>query len=98
MTELEKYRENIDRIDKQLIDLLTERFKYSEKIGKIKGDIGIPVLQSGRWDEVMASRRDYALKAGLPEIFTGIYFSLYTGSRSGYRMRSETARLEIRVI
>ncbi|MGF1583956.1 MAG: chorismate mutase [Bacteroidales bacterium] len=70
MTELEKYRENIDRIDKQLIDLLKERFKYSEKIGKIKGDRGIPILQSGRWDEVMASRREYAIKAGLPEIFT----------------------------
>jgi chorismate mutase len=70
MTELEKYRENIDRIDKQLIDLLTERFKYSEKIGRIKGNSGIPVLQSDRWDEVMASRREYAIKAGLPEIFT----------------------------
>jgi chorismate mutase len=70
MTELEKCRENIDRIDKQLIDLLTERFKYSEKIGRIKGNCGIPVLQSDRWDEVMASRREYAIKAGLPEIFT----------------------------
>ena len=70
MTELEKHRENIDRLDKQLIDLLTERFLYSRKIGEIKGREGISVLQSERWDRIMSSRKEYAVKAGLPEIFT----------------------------
>lgn len=70
MTELEKHRDNIDRIDKQLIDLLTERFLYSRKIGEIKGREEISVLQSERWDKILSSRKEYALKAGLPETFT----------------------------
>ncbi len=54
MTELEKYRGHIDRIDKELIDLLARRFNYSARIGRIKKEQGISVLQSGRWDDIMA--------------------------------------------
>lgn len=74
MTELEKYRENIDRIDKQLINLMAERFRYSAQIGAIKKSEGLSVLQSERWDEIISSRREYAAKAGLSEKFTGEIF------------------------
>ena len=70
MTELEKYRDHIDRIDKELIDLLAGRFGYSARIGRIKKEMGISIIQSGRWEDVMASRKEYAIKAGLSEKFT----------------------------
>jgi chorismate mutase len=70
MTEIEKYREKIDAVDRKLIDLLAERFEYSSRIGEIKHKQNISVLQSGRWDSIMASRKEYAMKAGLSEKFT----------------------------
>jgi chorismate mutase len=76
MTELEKLRDNIDRIDEQLIALLTERFRFSSLIGQIKGKEGIAVLQSDRWDEIMSSRKEYAAKAGLSELFIEDFLQL----------------------
>jgi chorismate mutase len=76
MTELEKYRENIDLIDKQLIDLLAGRFKYSVRIGEIKAEEGIPIVQSTRWDSILSSRKEYAIKAGLSEAFTRDFLQL----------------------
>ncbi len=76
MTKLEKYRNHIDRIDRQLIDLLRERFIYSNEIGKIKQREGISVLQSDRWEEILFSRKDYGVKAGLSEDFTVDFLQL----------------------
>jgi chorismate mutase len=70
MTDLDKYRKQIDMIDKKLIDLLADRFSYSSRIGEIKKEMEIPVLQTNRWDDILASRKQYALKSGLNERFT----------------------------
>jgi chorismate mutase len=76
MTELDKYRDHIDFIDKQLIDLLTKRFRYSAGIGKIKCKKALPVLQSERWDEILSSRKEYAVNAGLSGQFTEDFLQL----------------------
>jgi chorismate mutase len=76
MTELEIYREKIDAVDRKLIDLLAERFGYSVRIGEIKIKGNMPVLQSGRWDSIMVSRKEYAVKAGLSEKFTCDFLTL----------------------
>lgn len=76
MTELEKYRDRIDAVDKKLIDLLAERFGYSARIGELKHKQGISVLQSTRWDSIMASRKEYAVKAGLSGKFTDDFLCL----------------------
>ncbi len=89
MTELEKYRDHIDRIDKQLIDLLEERFMYSKRIGKIKGKRDISILQSDRWDKILSSRIEYAVKAGLSEEFTGEFLRLV--HRESLRIQQEIA-------
>lgn len=76
MTELEKFRDHIDRIDRKLIDLLKDRFDHSAIIGRIKTERGIPVLQSGRWDEILSSRKEYAIKTGLSPEFTEEFLQL----------------------
>jgi chorismate mutase len=76
MSELDKYREDIDRIDKKLIDLLADRFDYSARIGEFKAGQGIPFLQSSRWDNILSSRKEYALKAGLSQEFTMDFLQL----------------------
>jgi chorismate mutase len=76
MTELDKYRDNIDNIDKKLIDLLASRFSFSIRIGELKEKKGIPILQSTRWDDILSSRQEYAIKAGLSEVFTRDFLQL----------------------
>ena len=87
MTELEKYRDHIDQIDKELIDLLAGRFIYSARIGDIKREKGISVLQSGRWDDILASRKEYAIQAGLSEKFTMEFLQLV--HRESIRIQNE---------
>lgn len=47
------YRNQIDSLDKQLIDLLGQRMKAARAIGVYKMDHGIGVVQSARFGEVM---------------------------------------------
>jgi chorismate mutase len=87
MTELEKYREHIDRIDKKLIDLLAGRFTFSSRIGKLKQEHRISVLQSSRWDKILSSRKEYAINAGLSEKFTEDFLNLI--HRESIRIQNE---------
>jgi chorismate mutase len=53
-------REQINHIDDEILSLLSQRMKVSEKIGKNKKENNITILQTGRWNEVL----DKAIKRG----------------------------------
>ena len=59
-TELDELRQQIDMLDKQLIEIVSKRMSISEKIAKYKYENGITVLQARRYDEILASRRAIA--------------------------------------
>jgi len=59
---LEGYRETINIIDRQLIELLSKRFETVRKIGAYKKERNMPPLQPARWREVLDSRRAWALE------------------------------------
>lgn len=61
MDELEKYREQINALDRQLIDLFAKRFDIVRAVGRLKAEKGIPVVQSKRVIEVT----ERAVKMGL---------------------------------
>lgn len=50
---LETKRHEIDSIDREIIDALSRRMQVSQEIGKIKAEASIPVIQTGRWKEVL---------------------------------------------
>ena len=52
MTELEKYRKEIERIDKDLAKLINERMNISLKIGEFKKTNGISVFDPKREEEL----------------------------------------------
>lgn len=60
MEELQKYRENIDSIDFEIIKLLAKRFDYVEKVWDYKKKNNMPPLQATRWQEVLDSRKSQA--------------------------------------
>jgi len=50
---LGELRQQIDVFDDHLIDLLEQRMKVSETIGRYKKENNITILQSARWDEIV---------------------------------------------
>ncbi len=50
---IEDLRQRIDAIDKELIQMMGNRMKVSEKIGQYKKQNNIAVLQPDRWNEII---------------------------------------------
>lgn len=53
--ELEKLRSEINIIDEQLINILDKRMKVAHKIGRLKQDNNVAILQTRRWKEVLGN-------------------------------------------
>ncbi len=62
---LEELRSEIDSIDSRLLTLLASRMEISSKIGLLKKENNIPILQSGRWETLLARLKEDAAAAGL---------------------------------
>ena len=53
---LEKYRSELDEIDRQVLELLARRMDISALIGQCKKEIQMAPFQPGRWNEVLNDR------------------------------------------
>jgi len=69
MGQLEQYREQIDSIDNQMIELLAQRMKIVDKIGRYKSKNNITILQLRRWEKIIATRTELGNSIGLGEGF-----------------------------
>lgn len=70
MAALNNFRAQIDVVDNQLIELLGERMKVVDGIGKLKKDKNVAVLQSKRWNEILGKMVLEGESKGLSEEFT----------------------------
>ena len=61
---LKPLREAIDRIDRQLLELLTERARLAHEVGRVKNTSGAPVYRPEREAEVL--RKAAANNPGTP--------------------------------
>ena len=57
--DLSDWRERIDNIDRQLIDLLNERMQCAQEIGRIKKAAGKPIRDPERELDVIAKIKAY---------------------------------------
>jgi chorismate mutase/prephenate dehydrogenase len=64
--ELSGLRDQIDEVDKQMIDLLVRRLSLVEKVGEVKSEHGLPIYAPDREAAMLASRREEAEKRGIP--------------------------------
>lgn len=64
-----RFRTEIDAIDDALLDLLARRMAVSRRIGDYKREHNVPVLQSGRYGEVVARFVERAKREGMDEQF-----------------------------
>jgi chorismate mutase/prephenate dehydrogenase len=55
--DLNQYRQQIDNIDSQLVDLLAQRAAITAKVGRYKSQVGLPVYMPEREAQLIAKRR-----------------------------------------
>jgi chorismate mutase len=78
---LDSMRSDIDSIDVKLIEVLNERMKIVEAIGKMKKDNNVAVFQHERFSEILDKMIFQAELSGLcKEFITGIYKEIHIES------------------
>ncbi|WP_256839736.1 bifunctional chorismate mutase/prephenate dehydrogenase [Ornithinimicrobium faecis] len=63
---LGELRDQIDAVDKQVMDLLARRLELVAEVGELKGQHGLPIYAPDRERAMIAARRAEAERRGLP--------------------------------
>jgi chorismate mutase len=71
---LEKLRNQINHLDDELMQILSQRMKIAEKIAVYKKENNITILQTNRWNEILNRACQRAEKIGLSKEFITKYF------------------------
>lgn len=71
---LEKLRHQINHLDDELMQILSQRMKIAEKIAVYKKENNITILQTNRWNEILNRACQKAGKLGLSKEFITKYF------------------------
>ena len=66
---LQELRQQIDRVDTELLDLYNKRMEISREIGKYKKAHSMPVVQENRYDNLIKSRVSAAVQMGMSADF-----------------------------
>lgn len=62
-------REQIDSLDREILQLLSERMNVAEQIGRIKRENDVRILQTARWEDIMKRVLMSSHSLGLSEHF-----------------------------
>ncbi len=73
--ELNEIRLSIDNIDAALIHMLAERFKYTQRVGKLKADHGLPPSDPARESRQIQRLRALAEESHLDPAFAEKWFN-----------------------
>ena len=67
---LDQFRNIINEIDDELLNILKKRMNIIEQIGEYKKEHHITIFQLDRWKQILESRPIWAEKIGLPTVYT----------------------------
>jgi chorismate mutase len=70
---LEKFRQQINQLDDELLQVLSTRMKVAQKIGEYKKNNEITILQTNRWNEILDRAISKGNKLGLSDEFVTKY-------------------------
>ena len=82
-------REKIDNLDRQLVELLNQRSRAVEEIGRAKGEAGMPVFQLRReydvYHNVLASNHGPLTPDALKRIFSRVIDEMRNIQKVGHK-------------
>lgn len=87
--QLALFREQIDKVDEEIIHLLGQRMAINAQIGTYKKEHNITILQLERWKEILQSRTEWAEQQGLTPAFIKAYLDA---------LHAESIRTQTRVM
>jgi chorismate mutase len=70
---LDKFREQINHVDDELMQLLGQRMQIAEKIGEYKRNNSVTILQTNRWNQILEKAFAKGEKLGLSQEFITRY-------------------------
>ncbi len=71
---LDALRQQINHLDDELMQIISQRMKVAENIGKYKKENGITILQTNRWNEILERACKKGNSLGLSNEFITKYF------------------------
>ncbi|MDO4879993.1 MAG: bifunctional 3-deoxy-7-phosphoheptulonate synthase/chorismate mutase type II [Capnocytophaga sp.] len=66
---LQQLRTQIDFLDEQVLEILKKRMEASDRIGKLKREANVAILQNKRWNELLAKMLKIGQEKGFSEEF-----------------------------
>lgn len=81
MSELDVLRKDIDRLDKEICELLLSRFAVVKEIGAVKKRAGLPVTNAGREEIVIQGVRSHAITEEDKSALEGVYRAVIAQSK-----------------
>ena len=91
LEDLAGYRKQIDVLDLQILTLLNERSKVVEEIGKIKEELGLPIYEPRREDDVFLNVLTHNQGPLPPEAVKRLFERIIDEMRTLQRMRREAS-------
>lgn len=86
VTSLPELRARIDELDQRLVQVLAERLAVCEEVARVKEGSDTPIIQPARVRDVITSRRQWAIDAGVDADFAEQVFRV---------LLAETHRIEV---
>ena len=81
ITMLTELRQQIDHVDKELLEILAQRMDIVEKMGLYKKKNNVTVFQKNRWQEISETRNKWAEELGLnPEYMWDLFKVIHDAS------------------
>jgi len=81
MSELDVLRKDIDRLDKEIAELLLSRFDVVKEIGAVKKRENLPITNVGREEEVISKVRSIALDPADKDALETAYRAIIAASK-----------------
>ena len=69
MSNLDNLRKQVDKVDEKILLLLGKRMSVARKIGQLKKEKSLPVLDKTRWNQVLRSNLVKSENLGLSKNF-----------------------------
>jgi len=76
MEVLKPYRVQLDDLDREILDLLKQRFDIIDQVKVVKQAENIPAVLQDRVDEVRENAASYAVEIGLDEDFIRQFWAM----------------------